>query len=75
MGPALPHHPDRPQHADDPATPELSTINDKKIADFTRVVEQTGILAGPTYDVASRTTYVEPTKPRRVVPSEWRLTV
>jgi hypothetical protein len=27
-----------------PAAPEPSTINDKTIADFTRVVKQTGIL-------------------------------
>jgi hypothetical protein len=28
--------------------PELSTINEKTIADFARVVEQTGILKGAT---------------------------
>jgi hypothetical protein len=44
-GAALPDNPDRPQSANDPAAekPEASIINEKTIADFTRVVEQTGI--------------------------------
>ena len=38
-GTALAHNPDR-----QPRETELSIINEKTVADFTRVVEQTGIL-------------------------------
>jgi hypothetical protein len=43
---ARPDNPDRPQPADNPAAgePEPSIITEKTIADFTRVVEQTGML-------------------------------
>jgi len=40
----LPHHPDRPQlpKIQQSREPEPSIIKEKTIADFTRVVEQTG---------------------------------
>jgi hypothetical protein len=38
-----------------PRMPEPSTINEKTVADFTRVVEQTGILEGkPPADVPTK---------------------
>jgi hypothetical protein len=46
-GAPLPHPPDRPQPLPkirQLREPEPSTINEKTVADFTRVVEQTGIL-------------------------------
>ena len=45
-GTPLPHHPDRPQlpKIQQSREPEPSIIKEKRIADFTRVVEQTGIL-------------------------------
>jgi hypothetical protein len=45
-GTPLPGNPDRPQPAkiQQAREPEPSIINEKTIADFTRVVEQTGIL-------------------------------
>ena len=39
-----------------PRETEPSTINEKTIADFTRVVEQTGILKRGTTDILKRTT-------------------
>jgi hypothetical protein len=53
-----------------PRPPQPSTINEKTIADFTRVVEQTDILAGPTHDVAERHTSGLPNHDG-LSPSEW----
>ncbi len=45
-GAPLPHHPDRPQQPKIRQSRERdpSTVNERTVADFTRVVEQTGIL-------------------------------
>ena len=50
MGYGIPlsDHPDRSKPPEDHrARAETSTINEKTIADFTRIVEQTGILRQP----------------------------